>query len=63
MLLRLDLALGAQPHPHEQPAHDLAQPGLGQKQEIVVGAPQDDERRDHARLGRKKERGARLTGR
>ena len=63
MLLRLDLALGAQAHPRELRAHDVAESRLGQEQEVVLCAAQHDERRDHARLGGEQQRRARVAGR
>ena len=61
MFLRLDLALRAQAHPHQLRADDLSQSRLGQDEEVVVRAPQNDERCDHARLGGQQQRRARLT--
>ena len=57
MLLRLDLAAGAQAHAREVRTHGLAELRLGEEQEVLVAAAPDDERRDEPRLRREQERG------
>jgi hypothetical protein len=60
---RFDLALRPQTHPRQVRAHDLAQSRLGQDEELVVVATQNDEGRDQPRLRREQQRRARLTAR
>ena len=62
VLLGLDLALRREAGAQQLRAHDLAELGLGQEQEVVVAATQDDERRDHARLRGQQQRLAALSG-
>ncbi len=50
MLLGLDLGARAQAHPGQMRSDDFAELGLGQQEEVVGCASQDDERGDHARL-------------
>jgi hypothetical protein len=52
VLLRLDLDLGREPRAKERRCDVLAEPRLGQEQEVVIGAAHDDDRRDQPRLGR-----------
>jgi hypothetical protein len=63
MLLDLDLALRAQPHPREVRVHYFTESRFGEEEEIVVAPPQDDERSDQARLRREQQRRARLSDR
>ncbi len=56
VLLGLDLDPGAQTQSRQVPEHHVAELGLGQQQEVVVGSPPDDERRNHARLRGQQER-------
>src|SRR5579884_4360776 len=58
VLLGLDLALRAQTHPREVRQYGVAQPWLGEHEEVLVGSPQDYERRDHSCLGREEKRRA-----
>ena len=62
VLLRLDLALGGDPHPGQVRAHRLAELGLGEEQEVVLAAAPDEERRDHAGLRRQQQRLAASAG-
>ena len=49
-------------HPREMRPNRLAEPGLGEEQEVVLGPPPDEERSDHAPLRRQDQRLARLAG-
>jgi hypothetical protein len=55
MLLELHVAPGREPRPQKCRANPLAEARLRQEEEVVGGAVQDDERSDHARLGREEE--------
>ena len=55
VLLELDLAARAEPHPQQLLAHPLAELGLRQEQEILRSASPDRERRDHASLRREEQ--------
>ena len=52
VLLELDLGLRREAGAEQLGPDALAELGLGQEQEVLVPAPQHDERRDHARLRR-----------
>ena len=56
VLLGRDLALRGEAHARELVRHRLAELGLGEQQEVVVAAPPDEQRRDHARLGGEQQR-------
>jgi hypothetical protein len=56
VLLRLDLRPRREAHAEQLGAHALAELGLGEQQEVVVGASQDAKRGDHARLRRQQQR-------
>ena len=62
VLLRLDLGLRREAGAEQLGPDALAELGLGQEQEVLVPAPQHDERRDHARLRGQQQRLARLAG-
>ena len=59
VLLGLDLDLRGEPGAQESGAHRITEPGLGEQQEVVVGAAHDDEWRDQAGLRRQEHRPAR----
>ena len=61
MLLRLDLGLRREAGAEQLGPDALAELGLRQEQEVLVPAPQHDERRDHARLRGEQQRLARLA--
>ena len=61
VLLRLDIALARRRIRVRCARTDLAQPRLGQEEEVVVIATQDDERRDHTCLRGEEKRRARLA--
>ena len=62
MRLEHDLAARAQPHPQQRRPHDLAEPGLGQQQDVLLAAAQHHERRDDPRLRGEQQRLARVAG-
>ncbi len=61
MLFLLDLALRGEPRTDERGSDRLTEPGLGQEEEVVDGATEHDERRDHPRLRREQQRLARVA--
>ena len=63
VLLGLDLAAGTEAQTQELVAHPVAEPRVGQDEEVLLAAAPDDERRDHARLRRQQQRRARLADR